>query len=763
MGPSLPNLIAAVAGNLFELKQFSGLRLLDLRLPAAFAEANPGPQFGIEGTRRLAGVADRPLIGTIVKPSVGLDAAATAALVAELCHAGLDFVKDDELQGDGPSCPFEERARAVMAAIDRSADRTGRKLMFAFNVTGEIDEMRRRHDLVLALGGTCVMANLTGVGLSGFLALRRHAALPIHAHRNGWGALTRCPSLGFDYVAWSKLWRLAGADHMHVNGLRNKFCEPDESVIRSARACLTPMFPTKPCTVMPVFSSGQIGGAGLGHLRRARVRRPDLRRRRRHHGPPGRPHRRGDRPARSLGRRPRRRARRRPCRPLPRACRRPGEVRMTLPPLPVDRPVLAFYGDDFTGSGAVMEVLTFAGLPAVLFLDPPTPELVARFPGARAIGLAGDARTRSPEWMRAELPAIFARLRGLGAPILHYKICSTLDSAPHVGSIGAAAEIGLAGSDIVPLVVAAPQIGRWQAFGTLFARAGDGIHRLDRHPTMAVHPITPMDEADVCRHLARQTSLALGVVDLVDLKAGRGPARLAEERARGTRIAAIDVIDDETLAAAGALIWTECPGFVIGSQGVEYALVAAWRAAGLLAPAESTEAPRRRSTGSPSSPARAPRSPRRRSTRAEAAGFEVIDLDPHDPDWAAAADTALAALANGRSPLVATARGAGDPAVADGPALGAGLGRLLDRLVREAGLTRAVVAGGDTSSHAARALGLVALTAEAPVAHGAALLRGHRADGSTLEIALKGGQMGPPDFFVRLRDGQATEGGAAAA
>jgi ribulose-bisphosphate carboxylase large chain len=257
MGPSLPNLVAAVAGNLFELKQFSGLRLLDLRLPQAFADANPGPKFGVDGTRRLSGVHGRPLIGTIVKPSVGLDADGTAALVADLAAAGLDFVKDDELQSDGPGCPFADRARAVMREIDRAADRTGRKLMFAFNVTGEIDEMRRRHDLVLALGGTCVMANLTGVGLSGFLSLARHSALPIHAHRNGWGALSRAPALGFDYVAWAKLWRLAGADHMHVNGLRNKFCEPDESVIRSARSMHEPMFASKPCTVMPVFSSGQ--------------------------------------------------------------------------------------------------------------------------------------------------------------------------------------------------------------------------------------------------------------------------------------------------------------------------------------------------------------------------------------------------------------------------------------------------------------------------------------------------------------------------
>ncbi len=129
--------------------------------------------------------------------------------------------------------------------------------MFAFNVTGEVDEMRRRHDLVLELGGTCVMVNLTGVGLTGLLALRRHSALPIHAHRNGWGALSRAPMLGFDYVPWAKMHRLAGADHMHVNGLRNKFCEPDASVIASARSCLTPMFDAKPCTVMPVFSSGQ--------------------------------------------------------------------------------------------------------------------------------------------------------------------------------------------------------------------------------------------------------------------------------------------------------------------------------------------------------------------------------------------------------------------------------------------------------------------------------------------------------------------------
>ncbi|MHA1564690.1 MAG: ribulose-bisphosphate carboxylase large subunit family protein [Alphaproteobacteria bacterium] len=260
LGPSLPNLMATVSGNLFELGQFSGLRLLDMRLPEAFADAYPGPRFGIVGTRKLAGVAEGPLIGTIIKPSVGFGPEETAALVKLLAAADIDFIKDDELQSDGPACPFAQRLDAVMTEIDRAADATGRKIMFAFNITGDLDQMRRRHDQVLARGGTCVMASLNSVGLVGMIELGRMSELPIHAHRNGWGALSRHPQLGFSYVAWQKFWRLAGTDHMHVNGLSNKFCETDDSVIASARACLTPMFHDKPCIVMPVFSSGQWAG-----------------------------------------------------------------------------------------------------------------------------------------------------------------------------------------------------------------------------------------------------------------------------------------------------------------------------------------------------------------------------------------------------------------------------------------------------------------------------------------------------------------------
>ena len=253
LGASLPNLLATVAGNLYELKHVAKLRLLDIELPDEFAAAYPGPAFGIAGTRRLAGVADGPIVGTIIKPSVGLSADGTAEFVDQLCAAGVDFIKDDELQADGPACPFDDRARKVMNVINRHADRSGKKIMYAFNLTGELDEMKRRHDLVLSLGGTLTMLSLNSVGLTGFNAFRKHAQLPIHAHRNGWGYLKD----GWSYIAYQKLWRLAGTDQMHVNGLANKFQENDESVIASARECFVPLFKHKPCTVIPVFSSGQ--------------------------------------------------------------------------------------------------------------------------------------------------------------------------------------------------------------------------------------------------------------------------------------------------------------------------------------------------------------------------------------------------------------------------------------------------------------------------------------------------------------------------
>jgi len=211
------------------------------------------------GTRELAGVHGRPIIGTIIKPSVGMSPEATATQVRTLVEAGIDFIKDDELQADGPHCPFDERISAVMRVINDHADKTGKRVMFAANLTGEIDEMLARHDHVLAEGGTCIMASMNSIGLPAMKMLRAHSQLPIHGHRNGWGMLGRSPAIGMSYIAFQKLWRLAGIDHTHVNGIDNKFCESNESVIASARECLTPMFPAphKGCEIMPVFSSGQ--------------------------------------------------------------------------------------------------------------------------------------------------------------------------------------------------------------------------------------------------------------------------------------------------------------------------------------------------------------------------------------------------------------------------------------------------------------------------------------------------------------------------
>lgn len=256
IGPSLTTLFTTVAGNLFELGAFSGLKLIDIEVPAVYAQAYPLPAFGAAGTRHLAGVEGRPLFGTIIKPSVGLSPDATAALVSTLCAAGLDFIKDDELQTNSPHSPLEARVTAVMRVINQHAEQTGKKVMYAFNVTGDLDDMRRGHDLVLAHGGTCVMVNMISVGLVGVTELRRHAQLPIHGHRAGWGMFNRHPLLGMEYAAFAKLMRLAGVDHLHVNGLKNKFCETDASVMRAARDVQTPM-PGIGAAVMPVFSSGQ--------------------------------------------------------------------------------------------------------------------------------------------------------------------------------------------------------------------------------------------------------------------------------------------------------------------------------------------------------------------------------------------------------------------------------------------------------------------------------------------------------------------------
>ncbi len=273
VGYNLQNVMATVAGNLFELAQFTGLRLLDLELPDGFAKRYRGPRFGVEGTRRLVSVSQRPLIGTIIKPSVGMTPEQTGKRVAELVAAGLDFLKDDELMGDPPHSPFEKRVDAVMASINELAQKQGRKAMYAFNVSGSIDDMLRRHDYVVSRGGSCIMASMNWVGMSGIENLATHSEVPIHGHRNGWGLFYRSPFLGVSYTVMQTIWRLLGVDHLHCNGLRNKFCESDASVVASAKACLEPMG-GQADRALPVISSGQWAGQAADTL--AAIGSPDL-------------------------------------------------------------------------------------------------------------------------------------------------------------------------------------------------------------------------------------------------------------------------------------------------------------------------------------------------------------------------------------------------------------------------------------------------------------------------------------------------------
>ena len=448
--------------------------------------------------------------------------------------------------------------------------------------------------------------------------------------------------------------------------------------------------------------------------------------------------------------------------------------------------LLTFYGDDFTGSSAAMEVTAFAGLPTVLFLHPPTRDQLAQFADYRVIGIAGVARSQSPEWMERNLPAVFRLLRSLGAPIAHYKVCSTFDSAPHVGSIGRAIDLAtlILGGAWHPLVVSDSGMGRYQVFGNLFALVNGVGYPLSEHPTMSRHPVTPMDDANIGRHLAKQTAKRIGLVDFVAMKQRQADVRLAEQLNAQAEIISLDVLDEQTLAEAGRLIW-ENRGerlFGIGSQGFEAALVAYWRSVGLLPAAPDRF---RASAASRIACVSGSVSPVTASQIAFAIdhGFAPIPLDAAravdatgwESELAHAVECELTALGQGRDPLVYTAAGPDDPAVqalrnaiAVGGAstamvndrIGVGLGSILNRILRETRLGRAVISGGDTSGHAASTLGIYALTAVAPIAAGSPLCRAHTSDTALagLEIALKGGQVGAPDFFCAVKHGSSKQG-----
>lgn len=257
-GSDLSSLAVVLLGNLFELQELTRVRLEDIFLPHEFQQRFQRPGFGVAGTRRSINVTAGPVIGTIVKPKLGLPPEETASLVTALGEAGIHFIKDDECMTNPPHARLSRRITAVSAALDRIADRLGRRVMYAYNITDEPDQMRRNHDMVLESGGSCVMVSLNACGFSAVAGLRRYCQLPVHGHRAGWGMLTRHPGLGLSFRAYQKLWRLAGIDHLHIGGLQSKFWEDDASVAASGRSCLEPFGDFPP--IMPVVSSAQWAG-----------------------------------------------------------------------------------------------------------------------------------------------------------------------------------------------------------------------------------------------------------------------------------------------------------------------------------------------------------------------------------------------------------------------------------------------------------------------------------------------------------------------
>jgi 3-oxoisoapionate kinase len=453
---------------------------------------------------------------------------------------------------------------------------------------------------------------------------------------------------------------------------------------------------------------------------------------------------------------------------------------------------LAFYGDDFTGSTDALEVLAFAGVRTALFLEPPTSSMLVRFGSLEAIGIAGDSRGMSPQEMDRHLPSLFDALAALDVPIVHYKVCSTFDSAPSIGSIGRVMEIARKrfAAPFIPIVAGTPALGRYCMFGHLFARSAtdDRVHRIDRHPIMSVHPVTPMDESDLARHFGRQASLSIANLSFPIFDAGRDAVDAQLRALSDARPDAV-VLDSATpghLTEVGRLLDRQArataPLFVVGSSGAEYALTQWWQE---LEGARKPERDYDRCAGVDRVLAlsgSASKLSAQQIDAAVAAGFADVPVDAKalvdDTHWTRAADeiisNATALLQRGRSVILHTARGSDDPRIGTmlaalearghtreqarhegGRTLGMRLGHVAREILRAVPLQRLLVSGGDTSSQVTKVLAPDALVVAARLARGAPLCRfvstDERVNG--LEVALKGGQMGDVEFFEKARRG----------
>ncbi len=448
--------------------------------------------------------------------------------------------------------------------------------------------------------------------------------------------------------------------------------------------------------------------------------------------------------------------------------------------------LLTFYGDDFTGSTDALEQLTLAGIRTVLFIEPPTPAQLKNFPGLQAIGVAGKTRSLAPNAMERDIKPALLKLRKLKPRHVHYKVCSTFDSSPTVGSIGRVMDVAaeIFHAPFIPLLAAAPALGRFTIFGNHFARFGIGstgaIHRLDQHPSISKHPVTPMDEADLRVHLAKQTSKKIALFDIlkVALSEKESSAALQKILADKPDVVLFDALTSEHLARIGGLIdgcaSSQQPLFSVGSSGIEAALAAHWSVEDDVRSLKSKPGSLRLVTSSPTKQMLVGSGSCSPVTSGQIAwalknGFAEVALNAallgnaktSVSEIKRAANAAIGFLQAGRSVIVHTTKSGSDKRIAaklknqTSQILGTALGQVLRLALEQSNVRRVCVAGGDTSSYAARALGIESLEMIASLTPGAPLCRA-LAPGSPIdarEIVFKGGQVGAEDYFKTVLKG----------
>lgn len=252
---NMPNILSSVAGNVFGLEDIANLRLNDITFPKELISSFKGPEYGIQGIREITGVYGRPLVGTIVKPKLGLVVRDHAKVAYDSWLGGCDVVKDDENLSSQKFNPFEERLIETIEKRDRAESETGEKKVYLINVTAEVELMKKRAQFVEDVGGRYMMIDILTTGWSSLQTMRDAGfKLIIHAHRAGHAAFTRSHVHGINMVVLARVARLLGVDQLHVGTAVGKMAETKEEVLANKEACVEPMGDIKP--VMPVASGG---------------------------------------------------------------------------------------------------------------------------------------------------------------------------------------------------------------------------------------------------------------------------------------------------------------------------------------------------------------------------------------------------------------------------------------------------------------------------------------------------------------------------